>query len=102
MTAPAATGLWAPLADWTREEVEMRVAHHGIALPPQYAVGYGKTIECGVCPADLAPARLGFLRDRYPEHHAETLRLSRAVFDAIDHAHGTILEALAAAENRTT
>ena len=94
-------GLWGPLATWTRAEVMARVAHHGVPLPPQYAEGSPRSFECAICPADLDPARLGFLRRHYPDHHAETLRLARAVFDAADAVRSTIGADLDAAETVT-
>jgi 3'-phosphoadenosine 5'-phosphosulfate sulfotransferase (PAPS reductase)/FAD synthetase len=72
---------WGPLAGWTREEVMARVAHHGIALPRQYAEGFPESFECAVCPADLRPDRLGFLRRHYPAEHAETLRVAREAYE---------------------
>lgn len=79
---------WGPLASWTRGEVMRRVAFHGVPLPFQYAEGAPESFECGVCPANLDPGRLGFLKRFYPVEHAETLRLAGEVLDAA----GAVLE----------
>lgn len=84
----AEVGTWAPLANWTRADVMARVAHHGVPLPPQYREGYPKSFECAVCPADMDPARLGFLRRHHPEHHADTVRIAQGIMGAVDHYHG--------------
>lgn len=93
----AEAGAYAPLANWTREEVMARVAHHGVPLPRQYAEGYPRSFECAVCPADMDPARLGYLRRHHPEMHAETLRLARGILGAVDHYHGAMRQMVEAA-----
>jgi 3'-phosphoadenosine 5'-phosphosulfate sulfotransferase (PAPS reductase)/FAD synthetase len=67
---------WGPLATWTRAEVMARLAYHNVPLSRQYGAGYPASIECAVCPADLAPARLRFLKDHYPAEYGETVRLA--------------------------
>lgn len=78
-----AIGQWGPLARWSRAEVMRRVAVHGVPLPVQYAEGYAETFECAVCPANLDPARLAFLRRRYPAEHAEVLWRAGEAHDAV-------------------
>lgn len=72
---------WGALADWTRGEVMRRVAFHGVPLPLQYAEGAPESLECGVCPANLDPGRLSFLRRSYPAEYAETVRLAGEILD---------------------
>jgi 3'-phosphoadenosine 5'-phosphosulfate sulfotransferase (PAPS reductase)/FAD synthetase len=88
---------WGPLASWSREEVMRRVAHHGVPLPRQYAEGYPTSIECAVCPANLAPARMAFLRDHYPAEHAETVRLAREVLRQVTETYEWQRDAVQAA-----
>jgi 3'-phosphoadenosine 5'-phosphosulfate sulfotransferase (PAPS reductase)/FAD synthetase len=71
-TAPFAT--WGPLARWTRAEV----------LEPQFCEGVPQSFECGICPADVTPARMAFLRRHYPATYAEATRLRRPIIKAIE------------------
>lgn len=74
-----------------------RVAHHGVPLPQQFAEGYPTSIECAVCPANLAPARMAFLRKHYPAEHAKTVQLAGEVFQQVTEAYEWQRTALRAA-----
>lgn len=87
-----------PLARWTRAEVMARVAHHGITLPRQYDEGFPETVECAVCPSNLTPAWLAFLRQHYPDAHAETLRLALVAWDRVEQTGKAIAHQLREAE----
>ncbi len=96
LPGPRSFNEWGPLATWSREEVMRRVAHHGVPLPMQYAEGYPTSIECAVCPANLAPARMAFLRKHYPAEHAETVRLAEQVMRQVAAAYEWQREAVSA------
>jgi 3'-phosphoadenosine 5'-phosphosulfate sulfotransferase (PAPS reductase)/FAD synthetase len=95
-TNPHPWDLWGPLRDWSREDVEAAVQRRGIELPAQYAHGM-TSFECAICPAETDPRRLAYLRDHYPDLHAETLTLMRAVHTATDRALGEYRAALGVA-----
>ncbi|WP_232474688.1 phosphoadenosine phosphosulfate reductase family protein [Neoroseomonas rubea] len=88
---------WGPLAGWTRAEVMRRVGVHAVPLPAQYAEGAPETFECAICPANLAPARMAFLRKHYPAEHAETVRLAGEAFRVVSAAYEDQRRALEAA-----
>jgi 3'-phosphoadenosine 5'-phosphosulfate sulfotransferase (PAPS reductase)/FAD synthetase len=85
---------WGPLRDWTREAVEAAVQRRGIELPAQYACGLN-SFECAICPAETDARRLEYLRDHYPDLHAETLTYMGAVYEATERALGGYRAALA-------
>lgn len=73
---------WGPLMDWPREDVAEAVQRRGIELPEQYAHGL-TSFECAMCPVETGAKRLGYLKARYPEIHAEAVELMRPIHEAI-------------------
>lgn len=62
---------FAPIWDWSAEQVDAYIARHNLRLPEQYAAGYRDSGECWSCTATLDPARFRWMWKRYPELMAQ-------------------------------
>ena len=71
----------APLWSWSDEDVSTYVDQHGIELPEQYSMGWHGSGECAPCTAKLTPARLAYMRKRYPELAALTEQRVRLIYE---------------------
>src|SRR5581483_551154 len=85
----------APLWGWTDEDVIAYIGAHGIALPEQYTAGEIDSLECWNCTVALDPARLRWMRERYPERYREFSAMVEKVYATVPAEWSTFSHAFA-------
>lgn len=91
LNCPEQVEAHAPMLEWSDDVLASYLMANSLDLPEHYAHGVAG-LDCGGCPIAMTPAKLAYLRQRYPRE-AETARqlVVIAVNAAQQAAHGLLL-----------